>query len=102
MLFTESAMLSSSGGFHLEEAITVRGPSAFTGASTSYGYFLTFTHFRHDGVGNVAFLDGHVDAMTEIAVPTPAAWGQRTQVDEHRQLHRLGFISDTDTAYEGR
>ena len=102
MLFTESALLSSSGTFHLEEAIAVRGPSYFTGASTTYGYYLTFTHFRHDGVGNVAFLDGHVEALTEVPVATPSSWGQAAQVDQMRQQHRLGFISATDVAYEGR
>jgi prepilin-type processing-associated H-X9-DG protein/prepilin-type N-terminal cleavage/methylation domain-containing protein len=103
MLFTESALLSSSGGFHIEEAIAVRGPSYFTGANVSFGYFLTFTHFRHTGaVANIAFLDGHVEMRTEIAVATPAGWGAAAQVDGQRQLHRLGFISAADDVYEGK
>src|SRR5437868_11888481 len=40
LAFTESALLSSSGGFHIEEAIAVRGPSYFTSANISYGYFM--------------------------------------------------------------
>jgi prepilin-type processing-associated H-X9-DG protein/prepilin-type N-terminal cleavage/methylation domain-containing protein len=101
MVFTESALLSSSGGFHIEEAIAVRGPSYFTGANTTFGYFLTFTHFRHSGgVANTAFLDGHVETRSDVSVPTPA-WGAQSQIDALRQQHRLGFISDTDIAYEG-
>jgi prepilin-type N-terminal cleavage/methylation domain-containing protein/prepilin-type processing-associated H-X9-DG protein len=103
MLFTESALLSSSGGFHIEEAIAVRGPSYFTGASVSFGYFLTFTHFRHTGaVANVAFLDGHVELRNEVVVATPASWGALAQVEAQRQLHRLGFISAKDDMYEGQ
>src|SRR5262249_3098347 len=66
MAFTEAALLSSSGGFHIEEAIAVRGPSYFTNADTTWGYFLNFTQFRHTGpVANVAFLDGHVETKSE-------------------------------------
>ncbi|MCI0683448.1 MAG: DUF1559 domain-containing protein [Gemmataceae bacterium] len=102
MAFTESALLSSSGGFHIEEAIAVRGPSYFTNANVSWGYFLTFTHFRHaSGTANVAFLDGHVELMTEVDVPTPASWGAQSQVDALRRQHRLGFIGTTDEKYEG-
>ena len=101
MAFTESALLSSSGGFHIEEAIAIRGPSYFTNANTSFGYFLTFTHFRHaNGMANVAFLDGHVELTAEVEVPTPA-WGAQAQVDAERRKHRLGFISATDIKYEG-
>jgi prepilin-type N-terminal cleavage/methylation domain-containing protein/prepilin-type processing-associated H-X9-DG protein len=32
------------------------------------------THFRHAGVANVGFLDGHVEAMKPVDVPYPASW----------------------------
>jgi prepilin-type processing-associated H-X9-DG protein/prepilin-type N-terminal cleavage/methylation domain-containing protein len=32
------------------------------------------THFRHAGAANVAFLDGHVETLTQVAVPFPAAF----------------------------
>jgi prepilin-type N-terminal cleavage/methylation domain-containing protein/prepilin-type processing-associated H-X9-DG protein len=103
VLFTESALLSSSGGFHIEEAIAIRGPSFFTGANVSFGYFLTVTHFRHAGnVANIAFLDGHVETRTEVPVATPSAWAQAAQVDALRKQHQLGFISSTDLEYEGK
>ncbi len=101
MAFTESALMSSSPTFHIEEAIAVRGPSYFTGANVSWGYFLTFTHFRHTGnVANIAFLDGHVETKTEVPVATPP-WPQQSQVDALRGRYHLGFISATDIAYEG-
>jgi prepilin-type N-terminal cleavage/methylation domain-containing protein/prepilin-type processing-associated H-X9-DG protein len=103
MLFTESALLSSSGGFHIEEAVAVRGPSYFTSANVSFGYFLTLSHFRHAGsVANIAFLDGHVETRSEVAVATPISWGAAAQVDALRRQHQLGFISATDVAYEGQ
>jgi prepilin-type N-terminal cleavage/methylation domain-containing protein/prepilin-type processing-associated H-X9-DG protein len=32
------------------------------------------THFRHAGVANAAFLDGHVEAMRPAGVPYPGHW----------------------------
>jgi prepilin-type processing-associated H-X9-DG protein len=32
------------------------------------------THFRHEGVANAAFLDGHVEAIRPAGVPYPASW----------------------------
>jgi prepilin-type N-terminal cleavage/methylation domain-containing protein/prepilin-type processing-associated H-X9-DG protein len=100
LLFTESALLSNSGGWHLEEVILVRGPQSFLTSNNSFGYFLNFTQFRHTGVGNVAFLDGHVEAMTPAAVPTPAGWD--ANVDLFRRQYNLGFPFTTETPYSGQ
>jgi prepilin-type processing-associated H-X9-DG protein len=101
LLFTESALLSNSGGWHTEEVILVTGPQAFQTASTSFGYFLNFTQFRHGGpVANVAFLDGHVEAMAQVPVTTPAAFDPN--VDVFRQKYNLGFPFATETPYNGQ
>ena len=51
-----------------------------------------FTHFRHGGaVANVAYLDGHVEAKSEEAVPSPASWDQAA--NDLRKLVRLGYVS---------
>src|SRR5207248_8541315 len=42
ILFTESALLSNSGGWHIEEAILVKGPVAFAQTNVSFGCFLNF------------------------------------------------------------
>jgi prepilin-type processing-associated H-X9-DG protein/prepilin-type N-terminal cleavage/methylation domain-containing protein len=39
---------------------------------------LSATHFRHDGLSNVAFLDGHVESLAKVAVPMPAAFSAQT------------------------
>jgi len=100
LLFTESALLSNSGSWHLEEVILVRGPVSFQNSNNSFGYFLNFTQFRHTNVANVAFLDGHVEAMTEVAVPTPAGWDPNVDVFRHK--YNLGFPFATETPYDGQ
>ena len=51
------------------------------------------THFRHGGdVANVAFLDGHVEARTEVPVPSPAGWNAEANAMRARAV--LGYLSD--------
>jgi prepilin-type processing-associated H-X9-DG protein/prepilin-type N-terminal cleavage/methylation domain-containing protein len=100
LLFTESALLSDSGGWHLEEAVLVKGPAAFQATNVSFGYFLNFTHFRHTFTANVAFLDGHVEALREAVVQTPSTWDPN--VEMFRQEFNLGFPFTTETPYDGQ
>ncbi len=100
LLFTDSALLSNSGNWHLEETILVTGPIAFQNTDNSFGYFLNFTQFRHNYTANVAFLDGHVEALTEANVPTPAGWDPN--VDLSREEFNLGFPFTTETPYNGQ
>jgi uncharacterized protein (TIGR00290 family)/prepilin-type N-terminal cleavage/methylation domain-containing protein/prepilin-type processing-associated H-X9-DG protein len=100
LLFTESALLTDSGGWHLEEAVMVRGPQSFQSSYNAYGYYLNFTQFRHTNVGNVAFLDGHVEPLMEANVPTPAGWD--ANVDAYRRKYKLGFPFTTETPYNGQ
>jgi prepilin-type processing-associated H-X9-DG protein len=92
--------LSGPGNWHLEEVILVRGPESFLASDNSFGYFLNFTQFRHTGTANVAFLDGHVEAMTEVPVPTPAGWDPN--VDIFRRRYNLGFPFATESPYTGK
>ena len=100
MLFTDSALLSNSGGWHLEETILVKGPAAFAASDNSFGYFLNFTQFRHGFTANVSFLDGHVEALTPANVPTPSTWDPN--VDASRDKYVLGFPFTTETPYNGQ
>jgi prepilin-type N-terminal cleavage/methylation domain-containing protein/prepilin-type processing-associated H-X9-DG protein len=100
VLFTDSALLTDSGGWHMEEAVMVQGPQAYQNSSVTWGYYLNFTQFRHNTVGNVAFLDGHVEAMTEAPVATPPAWDPN--VDAYRHKYHLGFPFATETPYNGQ
>src|SRR5262249_29242299 len=95
VLFSDSALLSNSGGWHLEDAVLFKGPQAFAASDNSFGYFLNFTQFRHGTVANVGFLDGHVEALAQASVPTPAGWDPN--VDVYRQKYQLGFPFATET-----
>lgn len=101
LAFTDSALISSFPAFHLEEAILVRGPQSFVESDISFGYYLNFTQFRHGGpVANVAFLDGHVAALSETPVPTPATWDPT--IAQFRQQFSLGFPTDSESTYSGK
>lgn len=52
-----------------------------------------FTHFRHGGrVANASFLDGHVDSMSEAAVPSPVSFD--AAANALRQKLGIGYLSD--------
>jgi uncharacterized protein (TIGR00290 family)/prepilin-type N-terminal cleavage/methylation domain-containing protein/prepilin-type processing-associated H-X9-DG protein len=100
MMFNESALLSNSGGWHVEETIMVKGPESFAASDNSFGYFLNFTQFRHAGIANIAFMDGHVEAVTQVPVATPAPWDPN--VNEMRQRFSLGFPFGSEQPYHGQ
>lgn len=52
-----------------------------------------FTHFRHGGrVANASFLDGHVEAMSEAFVASPASWN--AAANALREKLAIGYLSD--------
>ena len=51
------------------------------------------THFRHEGLANVGFLDGHVETQRMANVPLPAWWPQDAK-DLAEKL-RIGYIANT-------
>jgi prepilin-type processing-associated H-X9-DG protein len=61
-------------------------------------YAAPSTHFRHGGaVANVAFLDGHVDALSEVLVPSPSYWP--TAANDLRRKLKIGYLSDTSVDF---
>jgi prepilin-type N-terminal cleavage/methylation domain-containing protein/prepilin-type processing-associated H-X9-DG protein len=49
------------------------------------------THFRHmGGMANVSYLDGHVEARSEVPVPSPAHWNAAANALRARM--RIGFV----------
>ena len=99
LLFSDSALLTDGGGWHLEEVIMIKGPQSFLNSYNAYGYYLNFSQFRHGKTANVAFLDGHIEAMSEVTVATPAGWDPN--VDAFRLKYNLGFPFATESAYDG-
>ncbi|MFN0053484.1 MAG: DUF1559 domain-containing protein [Planctomycetales bacterium] len=55
------------------------------------------THFRHNGVANVGFLDGHVESQMKSFISLP--WIPATQV-QLMQTKQLGFVGDDDALYD--
>jgi prepilin-type N-terminal cleavage/methylation domain-containing protein/prepilin-type processing-associated H-X9-DG protein len=59
------------------------------------------THFRHAaGLANVAFLDGHVETMTEVFVASPSWWAQ--EAIDLRTRMQIGYLANTNVPYEGK
>ena len=51
------------------------------------------THFRHLGVANVLFLDGHVEALIPVTNPYPAWWSSEQQgLAAKEGLYDLEFV----------
>jgi len=51
------------------------------------------THFRHQGMANVSFLDGHVEPMTQVDAPVPSSWGDDAKALAHDL--KIGYLSGT-------
>jgi prepilin-type N-terminal cleavage/methylation domain-containing protein/prepilin-type processing-associated H-X9-DG protein len=98
ILFTEAALIN---GYNsppdLEEAISMSGPTF--PIPDPFGYAIAVTQFRYSGVANVSYLDGHVEARTEVPVPTPPAFPP--VVDQMRKQYRLGFVTANPVDYTG-
>jgi prepilin-type N-terminal cleavage/methylation domain-containing protein/prepilin-type processing-associated H-X9-DG protein len=56
-------------------------------------------HFRHQGVANVAFMDGHVESRGhEYHIELPGSNYISAEQDALMQKHRLGFVSNGNLA----
>ncbi len=56
------------------------------------------SHFRHDGVANVGFLDGHVEGMRQVDKPYPASWNQAAA--HLARSNNLGYLAtDSHSQY---
>jgi prepilin-type N-terminal cleavage/methylation domain-containing protein/prepilin-type processing-associated H-X9-DG protein len=59
------------------------------------------THFRHTaGIANVAFLDGHVEARSEVPFPSPSFW--LPSANALRAKLGVGYLADSNLPYEGK
>ncbi|MFO0842776.1 MAG: DUF1559 domain-containing protein [Gemmataceae bacterium] len=96
--FAESALLVCTPGCSAQEADTIAGPFPLA-APSPWGLFQTMTQFRHSGAANVAYLDGHVEAMTPVPVTLPSNWP--TESDPLCRKLVLGFPTDKNEAYLG-
>jgi prepilin-type processing-associated H-X9-DG protein/prepilin-type N-terminal cleavage/methylation domain-containing protein len=98
--FADSALLfcSQGGPCAAQEADTIAPPFPLQ-TMQPWGLYQTMTHFRHVNVANIAFLDGHVENVTQVPVANDPSWpADATRV---RNLDILGFSTTTNVPYQG-
>jgi prepilin-type N-terminal cleavage/methylation domain-containing protein/prepilin-type processing-associated H-X9-DG protein len=99
-LFCDSALLSYVGGsWTMEETDAILPPVPLS-KSQPWGTYQAMTHFRHNGVANMAYLDGHVDTVMPAGVPSDPSWP--AGADAYRQLYHLDFPTTINFPYTGK
>jgi prepilin-type processing-associated H-X9-DG protein len=83
-----------------QESYSIAAPNASFVNGPSIGGPQPTTQFRHTGTANVAFVDGHVDNLTEVVVASPASWS--AAANALRAQMQLGYLANTNTPYEGQ
>jgi prepilin-type processing-associated H-X9-DG protein/prepilin-type N-terminal cleavage/methylation domain-containing protein len=83
-----------------QESYSIAAPNQSFVNGPNIGNPQPTTQFRHSGSANVAFLDGHVEALTEVPVASPAAWS--AAANALRAQLRIGYLANTNSPYEGR
>jgi prepilin-type processing-associated H-X9-DG protein len=102
LTFCDAVYVTSAGA--LQESTALRGPGGkpnqYQVADQPYGFFgFNFTHFRHTGrVAQVAYLDGHVEAVVfQDTVPDPAFCPAAFVAA--RKANQIGFASADNRVY---
>jgi prepilin-type N-terminal cleavage/methylation domain-containing protein len=96
--FGEVALLSDGSPAKIQESTAIVPPIPLSPAS-SYGTYQAFSHFRHDRLACVGFLDGHVDTLTLLSVNPDPSWSSTFVAGI--QANNLGFLSTTTLPYLG-
>jgi prepilin-type processing-associated H-X9-DG protein/prepilin-type N-terminal cleavage/methylation domain-containing protein len=96
VVFSDSALIATwTDPPTAQESYSIAAPM-----TTLVGTAQPTTHFRHsNGLANVAFLDGHVETMTEVAFPSPSWWPQ--SANDLRARLKIGYLAATNTPYTG-
>jgi prepilin-type processing-associated H-X9-DG protein/prepilin-type N-terminal cleavage/methylation domain-containing protein len=98
-LFCDSALLTAYPGqaCTMQESDSIVGPVPLSQMDPVYGLYQALTHFRHAGVANMAFLDGHVEALSPVLYPSDPTWPP--DAPGFLQANRLAFPTASDTPY---
>ena len=94
-LFTEGACINNPGSATptVDESIVLTVPST----AMANTFAVNMTHFRHDNVANVAFLDGHVETLVPGTFTYPSTWN--SQATTLINQNGLGFLPDSMNGY---
>jgi prepilin-type N-terminal cleavage/methylation domain-containing protein/prepilin-type processing-associated H-X9-DG protein len=101
--FSETVQLNSNGTMQESStpAFTTPYTSTTPGVSRAISSFgVTCSHFRHTGVANIGFLDGHVETRTPVDVPSIAPFSQAVW-DASKGKFALGFLAGDNVPYIG-
>jgi prepilin-type N-terminal cleavage/methylation domain-containing protein/prepilin-type processing-associated H-X9-DG protein len=97
IVFCDAALITTWGPATAQECDTLAAPFVWSPLNTAPQ---PNTHFRHGNFANVVFLDGHVEARTEVSVASPAWWAADANA-LRSQLH-IGYLADNNVPYVGR
>ena len=99
-LFGDSALLTCLPGqpCTMQESDALVGPVPLT-PNSPWGLYQALTHFRHTTVGNMAFLDGHVETLNLNYSPWDASWP--SDAAGYMQTNKLGFPTTSNAPYVG-
>jgi prepilin-type N-terminal cleavage/methylation domain-containing protein/prepilin-type processing-associated H-X9-DG protein len=97
-LFCDSALLTCYPGSPctMQESDSIVGPVPLS-PNSPYGLYQALTHFRHTGLANMAFLDGHLEAVSLTYTPSDPSWP--ADAPAYMQTYRLGFPTTSDHPY---
>jgi prepilin-type N-terminal cleavage/methylation domain-containing protein/prepilin-type processing-associated H-X9-DG protein len=95
-VFSDSALIATwTNPPTAQESYSIAAPF-----DTIVGSAQPTTHFRHaTALANVAFLDGHVEALSEVPFPSPSSWPQ--SANALRASLRIGYLANTNVPYTG-
>jgi prepilin-type N-terminal cleavage/methylation domain-containing protein/prepilin-type processing-associated H-X9-DG protein len=98
-LFSDAALLTNSGTWTIQETDAIVPPNPLSQAS-SFGTYQALTQFRHINMGNVAFLDGHVESLPLAISPIDPTWPSGAAA--FCQQNSLGFPTTLNFPYTGQ
>jgi prepilin-type N-terminal cleavage/methylation domain-containing protein/prepilin-type processing-associated H-X9-DG protein len=98
-LFCDTALLADGSPPSLQECDAIV-PAIPLSAAQPWGTYQAFTQFRHTGVANMAFLDGHVETVTPVSFTPDPSWSSAYVAAI--QTYHLGFPSAVTFPYTGQ
>ena len=97
-VFSDAALLVNNGSWSIQETDAIVPPNPLSPAYY-FGTYQALTQFRHPPLGNVAFLDGHVESLPLAGSPIDPSWPSGAAA--FCLQNNLGFPTLLNTPYTG-